>query len=109
MARAVHDAVAGKSHQRAKAREWLAKHVLPIKTLGEISTEPRREYDLLVRIYRIFEKGATNPEEVESALAMTFGALLPEERATLRAVLQLADSDEIKQLWDETRQRLRTP
>jgi hypothetical protein len=103
VARAVHDAVIGKLQQRAKAREWLAKHVLPIQAIKGAEGESRKEYDLLVRIYRLFEKKGANAHEMENALAVTLGALLPEERAMLRAVLDVADSDEVKEVWDEMR------
>lgn len=108
VARAVQDATLGKPQQRAKAREWLARHVLPVKTDTELQAEPRADYDLLVRVYRIFEQRAANDDDVVNALAATFGTLSPEERKTLRSAIQLADSEEIQSFWVDARQTIRS-
>lgn len=107
VARAVQDATIGKPQQRAKAREWLAKHILPFKTETDLHGEARSDYDLLVRIYRIFEKGAKNDSEIVSALAATFGTLLPEERAILRSAILAANSEEIQGFWESAKDTIR--
>jgi hypothetical protein len=107
VARAIQDATLGKPQQRAKARDWLAKHVLPLKTEGDLQREPRADYDLLVRVYRLFEKGIDNEADVVSALAATFGSLLPRERAILRSAILAADSEEIQGFWVDAREIIR--
>jgi hypothetical protein len=104
VARAIHDATLGRKQERAKAREWFAKYILPIKTEIALSTDVRNPYDFLTEMYKIFETSARNPKDLEERLAYTLGLLKPEERATLRSVLIQADSDQVKQYWDEVQE-----
>jgi hypothetical protein len=101
--RAIHDAALGSRIERVKAREWLAKYVLPIKAEIELRKVPRMDHDWFSQIYEVFRHGAKTPADVERAIAITLGDLTPEERATMRAALQVADSDEMRMFWDDLR------
>jgi len=102
--RAIHDAAFGRSQDRARAREWFAKYILPYKLEIELQKkEPRADYDYLTQLYGILTRHAKNSEDLEEALATAFGALSPEERAFLRSALTMAESPETTKFWKDVR------
>lgn len=103
LTRAIHDATLGKLHERIKARDWLAKYILPIKAEIQLRVFDRTDLNFLAQLFDIFHKGSKTTEDVEQALALTLAELTPEERAALRAALEVADSPEVKKFWDEAR------
>lgn len=104
VARAVHDATFGKSTDRAKARDWFAKFMLPDRAGTQLFAESRPVHDFLSEIYDLFHKFARNTKDIEEGLATTLGSLTAEERAMLRKVLTQADSDEVRKFWDEPKE-----
>jgi len=109
VARAIHDATMGRSSDRTKAREWLSRHLLPVTTEIELRKVSRTDYNFLSEMYDVFQAGAETTEDIEKALAITIGVLSPEERATLRACLLAADSEEIQKFWDNARTEAEKP
>src|ERR1700733_8911011 len=47
VARAIHDATVGRKQERAKAREWFAKYILPFKAEVALVKEKGTAYDFL--------------------------------------------------------------
>jgi hypothetical protein len=99
VARAIHDATFGKSGERAKAREWLAKLLLPERTGTALFPVDQPIHNFLSTIYDIFHRYARNSQDIEEGLAKTIGGLTTEERATLRKVLADAESEEVRKIW----------
>jgi hypothetical protein len=104
VARAIHDATFGKGSDRAKAREWFAKFLLPDRMGTELFKVSQPVHDFLSEVYQLFHSYARNTKDIESGLATTLGALRPEERATLRKVLIEADSEEVRKFWDDPKE-----
>ena len=103
--RAVQDATLGNRQDRAKAREWFAKYILPYKMEIELHKETHGDYSFLSEIYYLFKKGARSDKDIVEALSISFGALSPEERATLRDALAGAESEEVRKVWDDAEDR----
>jgi|GEM_PF-3653566 len=100
VARAVHDATFGKSTDRAKAREWFAKLILPDRSGTQLFPESQPVHGFLSEVYDLFHRYARNTKDIEDGLATTLGTLTAEERATLRKVLAEADSEEVQKFWN---------
>src|SRR5579872_2391471 len=56
VARAVHDATFGKSTDRAKARDWFAKFMLPDRSGTQLFVETDPVHDFLSEVYNHFHK-----------------------------------------------------